>query len=185
MDPWAVVRRLEAELEDTRRRLAEAEQLADHDALAPVLNRRAFMRELQRTVAYCERYGGEASLVFLDLDGFKAVNDTFGHAAGDEALKRTAAALSQNIRESDVLGRLGGDEFGVILVQAGEKAARVKAKALATAIGAAEVEVGGTTVALAASVGVRAYEKGISAAQMMAEADAAMFINKGRRKRSP
>jgi diguanylate cyclase (GGDEF)-like protein len=183
-EPLAQIRRLEAELSATRARLAEVERLADHDALTPVLNRRAFLRELQRTTAYCERYGAEASLVFLDLDGFKAVNDTYGHAAGDEALTRVAEVLSANIRESDVLGRLGGDEFGVILAQAGAEKATVKAKALAAAIAAAVVVVDGRRVELGTSFGIRAFEKGITAAEMMAQADAAMFLHKGRRGRS-
>jgi diguanylate cyclase (GGDEF)-like protein len=183
-DPRAVIRRLEAELVATRARLAEVELLADHDALAPVLNRRAFLRELQRTAAYCERYGADAALVFLDLDGFKAVNDTFGHAAGDEALRAVASVLSQNIRESDVLGRLGGDEFGVILAQVGKQKGMVKAASLAAAISEAKVVVEGRRIVLGASFGVRAFEKGITAPEMMAQADAAMFVHKGRRGKS-
>jgi diguanylate cyclase (GGDEF)-like protein len=183
-DPRAVIRRLEAELAATRARLAEVELLADYDALAPVLNRRAFLRELQRTAAYCERYGADAVLIFLDLDGFKAVNDTFGHAAGDETLRAVASVLSQNIRESDVLGRLGGDEFGVILAQVGKEKGAVKAAALARAIAEANIVVDGRRIVLGASFGVRAFEKGITAPEMMAQADAAMFVHKGRRNKT-
>src|SRR5579875_145629 len=129
-EPDAVVR-LKAENAVLRARLAEAERLADHDALIPVLNRRAFSRELARTIAYCERYGAAASLVFFDLDGFKAVNDAHGHAAGDAALRAVAEVLTANVRDSDLVGRLGGDEFGVILAQANREVATIKAAALA------------------------------------------------------
>ena len=179
----AVIARLKAELAATQARLAEAERLADHDALAPVLNRRAFVRELQRTIAYCERYGADASLVFFDLDGFKAVNDTHGHAAGDAALRAVAAILCAHVRESDLVGRLGGDEFGVILAQADNAAAAVKAASLAQQIEAETILFEGRRVRVGASFGVRTFEKGVDAAQMMAEADAAMFVRKGVRKR--
>jgi diguanylate cyclase (GGDEF)-like protein len=180
-----VIARLRAELAATKARLAEVERLADRDPLAPVLNRRAFIRELQRTIAYCQRYGAEAALVFFDLDGFKQVNDDFGHAAGDQALKAAASTLAANVRESDVVGRLGGDEFGVILAQVGRAAAADKAAALAQAIARTSVIVQGRAIALEASFGVRAFELGVEAAQMLAEADAAMFIHKGRRAAAP
>jgi diguanylate cyclase (GGDEF)-like protein len=178
----AVIARLKAELAQTRARLAEMELLADRDPLAPVLNRRAFLRELHRTIAYCQRYGAEASLAFFDLDGFKAVNDTFGHAAGDDALRVVAATLAAHVRESDIVGRLGGDEFGVILAQAGREAAEIKAASLVSEIEKAPLIIGGRTIHVGASFGVRPFESGLDAEQMMAEADAAMFLRKGARK---
>ena len=170
-----------AEAQALRLRLAETEQLADRDALTPVLNRRAFTRELQRTVAFCMRYGGPAALIYLDLDRFKAVNDRFGHAAGDAALARVADLLVQNVRESDVVGRLGGDEFGVILAQADFASARTKAETLAERLGAEPLVFETHAITLCASTGVRAWEPGLEAAQWLAEADATMFLNKGRR----
>jgi len=181
-EPDAVVR-LKAENAVLGARLAEAERLADHDALIPVLNRRAFSRELARTIAYCERYGAAASLVFFDLDGFKAVNDAHGHAAGDAALRAVAEVLTANVRDSDLVGRLGGDEFGVILAQANREVATIKAAALAGQIEAEPILYAGKRLAVGASFGVRAFEKGVDAAQMMAEADAAMFLKKGGRRR--
>ncbi len=180
----AVIARLKAELSATQARLAEVELLADRDPLAPVLNRRAFLRELHRTVAYCQRYGAEASLVFFDLDGFKAVNDTYGHAAGDAALRVVAATLAAHVRESDLVGRLGGDEFGVILAQADREAAEIKATSLVEELEKAPVIFEGRAIRIGASFGIRPFEKGLDAAQMMAEADAAMFLRKGERRRS-
>ncbi|WP_254062719.1 GGDEF domain-containing protein [Caulobacter sp. S45] len=170
-----------AEIAHLTTRLAEAERLADRDPLTPVLNRRAFVRELQRSAAFCNRYDAPASLVYFDLDGFKGVNDRFGHAAGDAALAVTAQILVDNVRESDVVGRLGGDEFAVILAQADGPAAMAKAQSLTEIIGAAPVVFEGELIPLKASAGVRAYEPGLEPTRWLAEADAAMFLRKGLR----
>jgi diguanylate cyclase (GGDEF)-like protein len=173
---------LRAELARVNQRLAEVELLADRDALTPVLNRRAFVRELARTLAFCQRYDAPASLVFFDMDAFKAVNDTWGHAAGDAALHVVAASLAEHVRESDVVGRLGGDEFAVILAQATREAAEAKAADLQRRIEEEPLVFEGKAIPLKISYGVRAFEPGMEAAQMVAEADAAMFLRKGRRR---
>ena len=162
-------------------KLAEAEGLADADVLAPVLNRRAFVRELKRAIAAVKRYGEPASVLYFDLDGFKAVNDRHGHAAGDAALKAVAERLSASVRTSDVVARLGGDEFAVILTRADGPAARAKADLLAAAL-AAPVLFGGAEIRVEASCGVRELVGEDVPEAALAEADAAMFANKpGRR----
>jgi Diguanylate cyclase, GGDEF domain len=103
---------LRHELLTTQRRLLELERLADEDALAPISNRRAFLRDLARTIKYVERYGAACSLLYFDVNGLKSINDTHGHAAGDAALIHVADILRSNTRTSDVVGRLGGDESG-------------------------------------------------------------------------
>ena len=168
-----------AESERLKRRLAEVEQLADRDPLTPVLNRRAFLRELQRTAAFCARYGAPAALVYFDLDGFKAVNDRYGHAAGDAVLGAVAQGLLDNVRESDVVGRLGGDEFAVLLAQAETGAAIAKAASLTAELEGARVVFDGRAIEVRVSAGVRGYEPGLTPAQWVAEADAAMFVRKG------
>ncbi|OYX36477.1 MAG: GGDEF domain-containing protein [Caulobacterales bacterium 32-69-10] len=177
----AEVEALRAELARVNQRLAEVELLADRDALTPVLNRRAFVRELSRTLAFCQRYEAPAALVFFDMDAFKAVNDTWGHAAGDAALQVVAASLAEHVRESDVVGRLGGDEFAVILAQAEREAAEAKAADLKRRIEEEPLVFEGKSIPLRLSYGVRAFEPGMEAAQMLAEADAAMFLAKARR----
>jgi diguanylate cyclase (GGDEF)-like protein len=173
---------LRAELARLQRRLDEVELLADRDPLTPVLNRRAFNRELHRTLAYCERYQTPASLVFFDLDHFKTVNDSFGHAAGDAVLQVVAATLAEHVRESDLVGRIGGDEFAVILVQAGREAAETKAADLQRRLEGEPVVFGTQSIPVRISYGVRTFEPGLEAARMMAEADAAMFMRKGARR---
>jgi hypothetical protein len=111
----AEVARLEAELAAMRARVAELETHAERDPLTDVMNRRGFERELRRADAYVRRYGGNAALVYLDLDGFKPVNDRHGHAAGDAVLRAVAAALVAAVRVSDTVARIGGDEFAVLL----------------------------------------------------------------------
>ncbi len=111
----AEVERLAAQLEQSRARIVDLEAKVDIDPLTDLLNRRGFERELKRSVAYVKRYGTSAALLFLDLDGFKPVNDRHGHAAGDAVLKAVAAALVRHVRASDVVARLGGDEFVVLL----------------------------------------------------------------------
>lgn len=172
------IRRLRQEVSRLKARLVEVEGLADRDALTPLLNRRAFARELHRVLTFTERYGASASLIYFDLDGFKMVNDRFGHAAGDTALQAVASRLLANVRESDVVGRLGGDEFGVILVHAEVGAATAKAAALAAAVEDEPAICGEATVPLKISYGVREIEPGVLAEQVLADADAAMFERK-------
>ena len=166
---------LRAELARLQARLAEAEGLADRDALTPLFNRRALMRELARARAATERYGGPASLVYFDLDGLKAINDRFGHSAGDAVLQAVAERLIGHVRASDVAGRMGGDEFAVILTQTNGFQAEAKARALAKAIAAEPVEGLPPVVRLQVSWGVAEIRPEASPDAIVAEADAAMY----------
>ena len=112
---------LRKELVQTRERLEVVEKAADQDHLLPLLNRRAFVRELTRYIGFADRYGTPATLIYFDLDGFKSVNDAYGHAAGDAVLAHFATILQAHVRDSDVVGRLGGDEFAVLLSHANQE----------------------------------------------------------------
>ncbi len=111
----AEIERLKAELVQAEWKIAELEARADIDPLLGILNRRGFARDLTRSLAYVNRYGTDAVLVIIDLDGFKAVNDRNGHAAGDALLVAIASTLRAHVRASDVVARLGGDEFAVLM----------------------------------------------------------------------
>jgi diguanylate cyclase (GGDEF)-like protein len=166
-------------------RLQDAEELADHDALCPVFNRRAFEREVRREIAHAGRFETPLSLIFIDLDRFKLVNDIFGHIAGDEVLLRVSEILIRNIRETDIVGRLGGDEFGVVLSQASERDARRKADHLATLIDAIivrDANAGGRSVRIGGSCGVVEWRSGETAGDLIARADQDMFANKAARR---
>ena len=132
-DLTAEIARLRVELEAWKTRAAAAEAAADHDVLTPALNRRGFITAMQRTMAYCQRHGVPAVLLYLDMDGFKSVNDRLGHAAGDAALVAVAELFLANLRESDAVGRLGGDEFALLMLHAGYEEGRAKARQLAEA----------------------------------------------------
>jgi diguanylate cyclase (GGDEF)-like protein len=172
---------LRAALVALQARLAEAEGLADRDALTPLFNRRALMRELARTLAAVERYGGPASLVYFDLDGLKAINDRFGHAAGDAALRTVAERLVGHVRASDLAGRMGGDEFAVILAQTNGFQAEAKAEALAQQIAADPVEGLPPVVRLKVSWGVAEIRAGATPEAVVDEADAAMYAARAAR----
>src|SRR5262249_53329051 len=122
--------RLKRELAVARARIGELEARADVDPLLDILNRRGFERELARARAHVKRYGTQAVLLFIDLDGFKAVNDRYGHGVGDALLKAVARELVSHVRASDVVGRLGGDEFGVLIWRAGRVEARAQRREL-------------------------------------------------------
>jgi diguanylate cyclase (GGDEF)-like protein len=130
---WSLVT-LGREHEALVRREADALRMAELDDLTGLGNYRMFMRQLTAEVARSRRYEDPFSLVLLDLDGFKAINDELGHLAGDDALRLVAVALRDALREEDVCCRQGGDEFAVIAVRAGEQEAHELAERLARAI---------------------------------------------------
>lgn len=172
------VQSLRLELEQAKRRVDHLEQLADQDTLTPVLNRRAFVRELSRVMAYSERYGAASAVLFFDVNGLKIINDTHGHAAGDAALSHVAAVLMQQVRGSDIVGRLGGDEFGVILVQVDAQGAQGKASQLAEAIESQPVSWNGVPLSVGASVGVHSLVPGQEAQEALEAADRDMYARK-------
>lgn len=177
-DLHAEIERLRAEVAVLTARAETAEALADHDVLTPALNRRGFMSVMNRSMAYCRRHEVEAALLYLDMDGFKGVNDGLGHAAGDAALMAVAELLLANVRESDAVGRLGGDEFALLLMNAGADEGREKARRLATALETEGFVWEGSTVALGGSFGVRAYAGQTDPEVWLSEADAAMWLRK-------
>ncbi len=175
---------LRREIEQSRQRIAYLEQLADQDALAPVANRRAFVRELSRVMAFAERYDSASSLIYFDVNGLKPINDTHGHAAGDAALMRVADILVENVRESDIVGRLGGDEFAVILSQADEAKAAEKALDLVAKIEEHPLNWNGVDIPVGVAFGAYTFRGGVSAQDALAAADRAMYEQKlaGRRR---
>jgi diguanylate cyclase (GGDEF)-like protein len=175
------VERLSAELEEIRGHAANLESLALEDPLTGLLNRRGFMRDLSRAIAYRARYGTPAALLLADLDRFKPINDTYGHNAGDRALAHLSALLRGNIRASDCLGRLGGDEFALILWQVDEEAARKKAASLQAIVAATPLSVGGLVLPLGASIGITLLAAEETPEEALMRADQAMYRQKAER----
>ena len=174
--------RLHQELLRAAWRIAELEERADVDPLLDILNRRGFERELKRSLAYVARYGTPAVLMFIDLDGFKAVNDQNGHAVGDALLKLVAAQLAGHVRASDVVGRLGGDEFGVVMWNIGGAQATAKARELEQIIEAAAIVQGERRLAVGASAGTVPLDAALEPAALIDAADRAMYARKRERR---
>jgi diguanylate cyclase (GGDEF)-like protein len=181
----AEVNRLTGELARAQARIAELEARADVDPLLEVLNRRGFERELNRSLAYVRRYGGHVALLYVDLDGFKVINDAHGHAAGDALLKAVAGVLVGRVRTSDMVGRLGGDEFGILMWNIGEPQARAKARELEAEITATQLVYGDLIVAVGASAGLVMLSGEASPASAIDAADRAMYARKRERRGRP
>jgi len=167
-----------------RLRIGELENRVDVDPLTQTFNRRGFEQALARSLAYVKRYRVTAALVYLDLDDFKPVNDRHGHAAGDAMLKAISAALLREVRASDIVARIGGDEFVVLLWNVSEADAFSKAAALEKAVYATPVRWGASTMVVGASAGVALIGPLDTAAEVLARADTAMYARKMERRES-
>jgi diguanylate cyclase (GGDEF)-like protein/PAS domain S-box-containing protein len=165
----------------TERRAAQAtvERLALYDHLTGLANRALFERELERACRRASRTGTSLALMFLDLDGFKAVNDSLGHAAGDELLRQLARRLLASLRETDVVARFGGDEFAVIATDHGGPTDFLQVVGRVEALFEEPFAVEDAPVRLGASVGVALYPGDArDAAHLLTRADAAMYLAK-------
>jgi diguanylate cyclase (GGDEF)-like protein len=169
---------LRRELSQTRARLDEVEKTADQDGMLPLLNRRAFVRELTRYIAFTGRYNTPAALIYFDLNHLKKTNDTLGHAAGDAVLSHFADVLLAHVRDSDCVGRLGGDEFGVLLSHADQEQALKKADLLARALEASPTLWNGHSIPVSFAYGAFDLKSGDNPDTAMARADQAMYAQK-------
>lgn len=156
----------------------ELERLVVRDTLTPLYNRRHFITCLTERLGRLERYGTAAALVFIDVNGMKSINDTYGHGAGDFALNHVARLLIESIRATDIAARVGGDEFAVLLDGLDEAAAHDKAQALSRQIIEVECRFGDAVLPLSASFGCTALRNGDSDFAAIARADMAMYAAK-------
>ncbi|HEY9455226.1 MAG TPA: GGDEF domain-containing protein [Bradyrhizobium sp.] len=166
----------------TQARIEELQASADTDFLLDIPNRRGFERELQRAIAYIKRYRAGGALIVLDVDRLKPINDTFGHAAGDQVLKAIVSTLSGQVRSSDVIGRLGGDEFALLLWNLSETDAKAKAAALEEVIDRLTFVFDGRTINAGASAGVAILDIHSEAGRALEAADSAMYLRKALRR---
>jgi diguanylate cyclase (GGDEF)-like protein len=181
-DTKSTIRRLKTRLARALARIEELQASADTDFLLDIPNRRGFERELHRAIAYIKRYHAGGALIVLDVDRLKPINDAFGHAAGDQVLKAVVATLLTQVRASDVIGRLGGDEFGLLLWNLSETDAKAKAAALEQAIDHLTFVFRGRTITAGASAGVAILGPHAELSRALEEADSAMYVRKAQRR---
>ena len=172
------IARLRGRVAQLEARCAELDRLAHHDSLVPLPNRRGFLRALELGIARVERYGEPSAVLFVDLDGLKLVNDRHGHETGDRALVHVAAMLVSGVRSTDCVGRLGGDEFGILLDHADEQSAAETAARLVEMVAGERFEIGAATVPLSVAIGMTMIEAGDTPACVLARADQAMYRGK-------
>lgn len=159
--------------------VTRAERLACTDDLTGLNNRRAFFTHAEQALKQARRYRTPTALVMFDIDHFKQINDTYGHAAGDEALRALAANISNEVREADVLARLGGEEFAILMPKTTRLEARIMAERLQKTINATEILHEGQCVQLTASFGLMACEDNSKTLDLMlSQADHAMYASK-------
>jgi diguanylate cyclase (GGDEF)-like protein len=172
------VSRLRARVAELEARVEQLDQLAHQDSLVGLPNRRGFMRALERFVDRAKRYDEPSAMLFVDLDGLKMINDTFGHKAGDEALIQVAQLLVDGVRRSDVVARIGGDEFGILLAYANETSAHDTANRLVNAIADCDFMHDGDALPLSVAIGVAIVEAEDCPQTIMARADEEMYRRK-------
>ncbi len=153
--------------------------LAEHDPLTGLINRRRFQKELENSISFAERYQQQGALLFVDLDQFKYVNDTYGHQYGDEYLLDVSRRLSQVLRRTDILGRLGGDEFGIVIPKCTSAEAYTVGMAMLGALAKENLEHGGKIIPVSASIGIALFPtQSAVPSDLLAKADAAMYTAK-------
>jgi diguanylate cyclase (GGDEF)-like protein len=166
-----------AALERADRTEAELRYLADHDSLTGLLDRRRFRAELDQYVSFTARYGGRGAVMIIDIDGLKAINDTLGHHAGDNLIRQVAAVMRERVRTTDIVARLSGDEFAVLMPQTDTEGAMQLAEDLRAQV-AETVQATSDSEPASISVGVTMFgggEKGVGSEAVLVAADQAMY----------
>jgi two-component system, chemotaxis family, response regulator WspR len=157
----------------------ELERIANIDVLTGVANRRQFVNRLEQELERSRRYGNPLSLISLDIDHFKKINDTWGHGGGDIALEVVSQRVNGFMRHCDLLGRVGGEEFAVLLTETESVAAMLVAERIRTAIAEKPVVIEGCDVNLSASFGVATFDKAVDTiSTLFSKADKALYIAK-------
>jgi two-component system cell cycle response regulator len=162
-----IVRSLGIAIENTLR-IRQLENIAAIDPLTNCYNRRSFMKQLDTCIAFSRRYDRSLSVIMIDLDDFKRINDTHGHGMGDQVLKAASAMIAANVRKSDYLARQGGEEFALLMPETGQFYAIQIA--------------GGRMTGVTASFGVAELKNEMSAAALLHEADVMLYAAKDRGK---
>ncbi|MBX3447418.1 MAG: GGDEF domain-containing protein [Parvibaculaceae bacterium] len=168
----------EARIAELNARIRQLEALTQTDELTGLLNRRGFGEIVRRNLSSAARYDETGLLAYIDLNGFKEVNDRFGHNTGDEVLRAVGSYLAKSIRSTDYAARLGGDEFAILFVRAEHRRARERARELVRGISELAVPCKRITISVTASLGLAAYNGETEAESLIERADRAMYADK-------
>jgi diguanylate cyclase (GGDEF)-like protein len=174
----AEIGRLRGQIVQLEQRVEQLDLLAHQDPLVSLPNRRGFMRELEQLVDRARRYEERSAMLYVDLDGLKMINDTFGHKAGDEALIQVAQLLVGGLRRSDVVARIGGDEFAILLGHTDERSAHETAGRLVDLIADCDFMHDGDALPLSVAIGVAVIGAEDEPECIMARADEEMYRRK-------
>jgi diguanylate cyclase (GGDEF)-like protein len=168
----------EQQLAEQQQRIAQLEWMSLTDELTGLPNRRGFQDYLRRTLATAQRHGESGVMAYVDLDNFKDINDRHGHEVGDAALRHVADILYENLRASDFVARLHGDEFALILVRTGAAQGATRARLLQRMIQDAPLNYGAMSLKIEASFGIAAYGRETEPSDLLRRADRAMYEEK-------
>lgn len=175
----------EEKMSEQQERIAYLESLTMTDELTGLLNRRGFNSQFRRVLGAARRLGAKGGmLVMIDLDGFKAINDTYGHLAGDAYLRHVARLLSSRVREHDVVARLGGDEFAILLTGVDAETAAARAQELSEAADADTMVWEGVRLPIRFSIGGQPYAADADEEEVLRQADQRMYAQKSARRRA-
>ena len=169
------IEQLQAQVARLEEQVCDLDRLAHVDPLVPCANRRGLMRELETMIAQHERHDTPAAVLFLDLDGLKMLNDSFGHEGGDAALIHVAQQLLAGVRTEDCVARLGGDEFCILLDRANEASAIETAGRLVNLVAGDDFLFQGQPMPLSVAIGMTLVERGDTPSAVLARADQAMY----------
>lgn len=168
----------EQTIAEQRARIRFLETLSNTDELTGLLNRRGFQVELQRALDRAKRQDENGLLVLCDLDHFKAINDSCGHPAGDAVLRGTAHLLKQHTRSTDYLGRVGGDEFAILMPGTAQETAQRLVDKLRSTVNGTGIPWQGRTLPVHASFGCQNYDRNSRLEGLMFQADQALYVDK-------
>ena len=169
---------LEQENARMKLQISELEEMARHDVLTGLPNRRSFIEAMETRIMRCQRYGDITALLFLDVNGLKTINDAHGHTAGDQLLSRLARLLDDNIRASDMVARIGGDEFALLLDKLDADQVEAKIKFLTERIASSTLQYHGSHIKMSAAIGYCFIGPKDSVEDLMLQADQSMYATK-------
>lgn len=172
----------EQRMAEQEERISFLEHLSVTDELTGITNRRGLRSALGRTLASAARHQETGVLGFLDLDSFKMINDVYGHSAGDTVLRKVAKGLKNHVRPEDVVARIAGDEFAIILTRCSPEQGQARLRTLQQELNKTTVRVGNKTVQISCSIGIQHFDGKTDAGELIEAADQAMYDDKEARK---